>query len=211
MKNHHRDFAHLRVVQPVERVQQNLGTAMVFGPFPPLTSPSSEHASALLHMFKTVGYKIVSATGPGLGMAGHQVNFTSNGRFEESSKFLATSGPIDVAVVYSRSVEFARISKPTWHERRLEEIRRFRFLLRTIDQAEKTCLILEDHPLKSRDELGFWVLGHAWSRLRGKTLQVKYKADRATDVLFDMIASGERLSTCEVTLFDGHLVPRASA
>lgn len=193
MKNHHRDFAHLRVVQSVEQHAHKVGTAMVFGPFPPLTSPSSDHASAMLHVLKTIGYKVVSATGPGLALAGHQLNFTSNGRFKTSTKFLTETDTIALSVIYARSAEFARISKPSWHSRRLEELRRIKFIMRAIDAAEKTCLILENHPLKSRDEFCFWAVAQIWSRWRGKKLQVQSKKRAVSDVLHRL--TGHREAT----------------
>ena len=191
MKSHHRDFAHLRVVQPTPEPRSNRGTAMVFGPFPPLTSPSSDHASSVLHLLKSTGYRLISATGPGLALAGHQLNFTSAGRFRTSSKFLTDNGNIDLAVFYGRSAEFNRIAKPSWHRRRLEELRRIKFLARVIDSADETCLVLEEHPLTRRDGFCFWAVGHIWSRMRRKPFRMVRKVKAANDLVQDF--SGQSL------------------
>ena len=172
MKNHHREFVHLRVVPSQEQPRIVQGSALVFGPFPPLANPTATHASTVLHLLKSIGYTVTTATGPGLALAGHQLNFTSSGRFENSAAFLSDAEQPDVSVFYARTAEFSRISKPLWYRRRLEELRRLKFLMRIIDRSRKTCLVLDEMPLTRRDSFCFWALGLFWAKLRGKPLQI---------------------------------------
>lgn len=155
MTNHHRDVSHLRVVAQAQKDAIADKSGVVIAPLPPIAGVGPAHAAALLHMMATNGYATVSATGPGLAMAANQLNFTAEGRYRSSSSFVADR-PIDLAVLYARTAEFARIAAPRWYKRRLEELRRIRFVARLVATAKHTCLVLEQPPVLSRYQFCFW-------------------------------------------------------
>ncbi len=195
MKEQHKDFERLRVVEPELVTAEKRGKALVFGPFPPLTSKSSDHASVTLHQLKSVGYDIVSATGPGLALAAHHVNFSSAGKFEASCAFLNACKDAEHAVLYTRSLEFSRISKPRWYQRRLEELRRIKFVMRAIGQAKRVSLVLEKSPWQARDQFCFWGIAQLWSALRGKALDIQRVTVSPTSLTFAL--TGRNLPTPE--------------
>jgi len=143
----------LSLVPPEETRGAFKGNALVIGPFPPLIGPAAGHASALLHLFKETGYAVRSATGPGLALARHNLNFASETRLRNSSEFLSECQDDDVAVLYAKSFDFGKISRPFWYKRRLEELRRLRLLTRIVRTYRSTALVLEDKPLRSRYQI----------------------------------------------------------
>jgi len=165
----------------------------VIGPFPPLIGPAAGHASALLHLFKETGYAVRSATGPGLALARHNLNFASETRLRNSSEFLSECQDDDVAVLYAKSFDFGKISRPFWYKRRLEELRRLRLLTRIVRTYRSTALVLEDKPLRSRYQISLWAVARLTGLLCRKPIKVLGQGDNVPKV-FKSLTGLKRLS-----------------
>ena len=171
-----------KVVTDVPEPALPKGKALVFGHFPPVSTPSSQAAAGELWLLDAAGYQVRSATGPGLSLAAQNVNFTSETRFRASTAFLDRQMGKGLAVVHARALEFARIAKPTWYKRRMEELRRMRLLARIVSKHQHTALILDGRPLLSRESLAL-VLGAVAGALAGrKRLSLVRRNQGATGV-----------------------------
>jgi len=179
--------AQLSLVAPEETGGENAGNALVVGPFPPLIGPASGHASALLHMFKDAGYSVRSATGPGLALARHNLNFGSETRLRNSSAFLSDCDGDDFAVVYAKSFDFGKVVKPLWYKRRLEEIRRLRLLMRIVRTYRSTSIVLDAKPLRSRYQLSLWAVGRLTGLLSRRSVKVIRQGEEARHVFARLI------------------------
>ncbi len=162
----------LSLVPPEQTSPPDAGHALVIGPFPPLIGPAAGHASALLHLFKETGYSVRSATGPGLALARHSLNFASETRLRKSTAFLDECDGDDVAVIYAKSFDFGKISKPYWYKRRLEELRRLRLLTRIVRTFRETSLVLEDKPFRSRYQISLWAVARLTGLLCRKPIKI---------------------------------------
>ena len=162
----------LKLVDKVDGQTVPQGNALILGQFPPMTSAASYHASALLHALKTSGYHITSMAGPGLSVARRTCVFVSNQKLRKSTAFLDNERASDIAVVYAKALEFARISKPTWYKRRVEEIRRIALFARILGRSKRTVLVLEDASLLRRDAWAFGLTGVLVSFARWKRFSI---------------------------------------
>ena len=162
---------------------QPAGRALVIGALPPLINAAAAHASAMVHLLRQADYAVTTATGPGLALARHQINFGSESKFRASCGFLSDNPAPDHAIVYVKVFDFARIAKPKWYKRRLEEIRRIRFLTRVIRSSAGTTLVLENTPLLSRYQITQWLVARAVAGVMRKPLRVVSRKRRADKVL----------------------------
>ncbi len=161
---------------------ENAGRVLVLGPLPPLIGTAAGHASGLLHMFREAGYGIRSATGPGLAMARHVLNFASESRLRNSTSFLADCQGDDIAVLYVRSFDFAKTGKPLWYKRRLEELRKLRAVWRMIGTYEETALLLDRRPYFSRYQIAIWATARIAGFIKGKPVKVFGQSARVEDI-----------------------------
>ncbi len=190
-----------------------IGQVMVLGPFPPLIGPTAGHASALLHMFKASGYRVRSACGPGLALAAHNVSFASDTRLRNSSAFLDDCKDDDVAVVYAKSLDFSKVSKPRWYKRRLEEIRRLKFLALVVTQFNTTALVLDKKPQFSRSQLSLWLLlrlAGLLSRRRIKVFDCGAKVGDIVSTLTGKLADEPTAFEAEETAYSAAFVSKQS-
>lgn len=185
---------HTELATPLSETSKEVpdrGTALVFGMFPPVSSHAACQAASTLHLLKSAGYRLLTATGPGPSMARHQVNFASESRFRASSSFLGRGGGAEEAVVFLRPFDFARISKPRWYKRRLEEIRRIRFLARVIATSRHTTLVLDRVPWISRYQWTQWLAARAVALALRRPLTVERRDLKPADLVERL--TGERL------------------
>lgn len=174
--------AQLSVVPQDAAGSAEAGRVLVMGPFPPLIGAAAGHASALLHLFKETGYTVRSATGPGLALARHNVNFASETRLKTSSGFLGECANDDFAVIYAKSLDFAKVSKPLWYKRRLEELRRLRWLARVVKTYSSTTLVMEDRPHMSRYQISLWAVLRFFGKLHRKPVSVVHQNDSVSSI-----------------------------
>jgi|GEM_PF-2556901 len=174
--------AQISLVPADQTGQADAGSALIVGPFPPLIGPSAGHASALLHLFKENGYRVRSATGPGLALARHTFNFASETKLRNSSAFLSHCDGDAFAVLYAKSFDFAKVSKPRWYKRRLEELRRLRLLGRIIGTYQSTSLIFESRPYLSRYQVSLWAVARAVGWFKRSEVRIVHGHADASDV-----------------------------
>ena len=174
--------ARISLVNSYEDTSTDAGSALVVGPFPPLIGPSAGHASALLHMFKESGFSVRSAAGPGSALARHSLSFGSETQLRKSSAFLKDCEDYEHAVIYAKSFDFKRVTKPRWYKRRLEELRRLRLVARIVSQFQNTTMILEDHPLQSRYQASLWMVAKMAALVQRKHLKVQMRSTRVSEV-----------------------------
>ncbi len=195
----------LALVPDTGSSSSEIGHALVVGPFPPLIGPAAYHASSMLHLFKQAGYGVRSATGPGLALAGHSFNFASETRLRNSSEFLSGCSDDDFAVVYAKSFDFAKVTKPKWYKRRLEELRRLRLLVRLIRTFQTTMLVLENRPVQSRYQLSLWLVARIFGLLTGKSVcvvQQRENVAKAFEKLTGRLVSAPSAYRAEETAYD---------
>lgn len=172
----------IALVPPEVTGSAEAGRALIVGPFPPLIGPAAGHASALLHLFKETGYTVRSATGPGLALARHALNFASETRLRNSAEFLSECQDDDFAVIYAKSFDFAKVSKPYWYKRRLEELRRLRLLVRIVRTFRSTTVVLDGTPFLSRSQLSLWAVARLTGALTRKDVRICRQKDEVCEI-----------------------------
>lgn len=182
---------HIALVEHANSGATDAGSALVFGPFPPLINSSASHASSVLHMFKSTGHRINSATGPGMALALHHITFSSETKFRESLAFIDDDENRNYAVIYAKALEFSKISKPFWYKRRLEELRRLRFFWKVVRRYERSAIVFEHNRWLSRDQLSFWVLSKLASLGSANSIQ-SFNATGKVEALFEELTGQKR-------------------
>ena len=89
------------------------------------------------------GFDTASVTGPGLSMARHQISFQNDRKYADSSRKSDRTDGHKFCAIYAKALDFHKISRPKWHKRRFEELRRMRFLSRLVRTSRRSVLVLE--------------------------------------------------------------------
>lgn len=197
--------AHLKVVPSRAHARVHHGAAFVIAPFPPIASPVATHASSLLHMFQEQNYRVISGAGPGLALARHQFTFAAESRFQRELGPLKPQYLREFCVIYPGAIDFTRVSKPRWYQRRLEELRRFRLVARAVLSSKTTALVFEERPWFQRDQIGFALTALAVGVLRRRKV-VFARRTQPVEELFTYLTGFETASPdvdqAEATAFD---------
>ena len=179
--------AHLTVVEAPQPLPDKQASVSIVAQYPPLTNGSAKLASALVHMFQATGHSVATITGPGLSIARHQINFANENKYLKTASAAASDEREALAIVMARALEFARVSGNTWRQRRLEELRRFRFLARTIRRAKRTALVLDRNPFGSRDQLGFLLVACLLSLVTFRPVALFWRRHTALDIFHSLV------------------------